>query len=58
MLDSFPARRRAADDLFGAGDCTERAWTFLGLSIANWSLICFAAIALSARWSRCDALQR
>ena len=46
MLDSFPLADALPMIFRGAGDCTERAWTFLGLSIANWSLICFAAIAL------------
>jgi protein dithiol:quinone oxidoreductase len=30
----------------GSGDCTKIEWTFLGLSIANWSFLCFVAIAL------------
>jgi disulfide bond formation protein DsbB len=30
----------------GSGDCTKIDWTFLGLSIANWSFVCFALIAL------------
>lgn len=46
MLDSFPLADALPMIFRGAGDCTERAWTFLGLSIANWSLVCFAAVAL------------
>ena len=30
----------------GSGDCTKIDWTFLGLSIANWSFVCFMVIAL------------
>ena len=43
-------RRRGLPMIFrGAGDCTERAWTFLGLSIAaNWSPVCFADRAFGA----------
>ncbi|MBX3680218.1 disulfide bond formation protein B [Cognatazoarcus halotolerans] len=46
MLESFPLADALPMIFRGAGDCTERAWTFLGLSIANWSLVCFAVIAL------------
>ncbi|MGH8857683.1 MAG: disulfide bond formation protein B, partial [Polaromonas sp.] len=28
--------------------CTKIDWTFLGLSIANWSFLCFVAISLVA----------
>ena len=27
----------------GTGDCTKVAWKFLGLSIAEWALLWFAA---------------
>jgi disulfide bond formation protein DsbB len=30
----------------GSGDCTKVDWTFLGGSIANWSFLCFCAVAL------------
>ena len=30
----------------GSGDCTKVDWTFLGGSIANWSFVCFVAIAI------------
>ncbi len=32
----------------GSGDCSTIDWTFLGLSIANWSLVCFTAVAIFA----------
>ncbi len=32
----------------GSGDCGSVSWTFLGLSIANWSLVCFVCIAIFA----------
>jgi disulfide bond formation protein DsbB len=31
----------------GTGDCSKVDWTLLGFSIAEWSLLCFALIALS-----------
>ena len=30
------------------GFCTNKDWVFLGLSLANWSVLCFAALALVA----------
>lgn len=32
----------------GTGDCAEIDWTFLSLSIAEWSLICFVLFFLAA----------
>ena len=32
----------------GTGDCAKVDWTFLSLSIAEWSLICFALLFLAA----------
>lgn len=34
----------------GSGDCSVIDWSFLGLTIANWSLLCFALIAMLACW--------
>jgi disulfide bond formation protein DsbB len=32
----------------GSGDCSKVDWTFLSLSIANWSFLAFTAISLVA----------
>ena len=32
----------------GTVDCTKVPWRFLGLSIAEWSLICFALLLVAA----------
>ena len=50
MLDSFPLADALPMIFRGAGDCTERAWTMLGLSIANWSLVSFLAVTAFATW--------
>ena len=34
----------------GSGQCAEVTWRFLGLSIAEWSLACFAGLAGYAVW--------
>jgi disulfide bond formation protein DsbB len=48
MIESFPLRRAIPMIFRGSGDCSVIDWTFLGLSIANWSFLCFSAIALLA----------
>lgn len=48
MLKAFPLQQVLQEVFQGSGECAETAWTFLGLSIAEWSLLCFAGIALAA----------
>ena len=47
MLGSFPLAEALPMIFQGAGDCTAIDWTFLGLSIANWSLVMFALVAVA-----------
>ncbi len=46
MIETFPLKRVIPMIFKGSGDCTKIDWTFLGLSIANWSFVCFVGIAL------------
>lgn len=46
MIENFPLQRAIPMIFRGSGDCSKVDWTFLGGSIANWSLLCFVAIAL------------
>ena len=46
MIETFPLKRAIPMIFKGSGDCTKIDWTFLGLSIASWSFVCFAAIAM------------
>lgn len=48
MIETFPLRRAIPMIFKGSGDCTAVDWTFLGLSIANWSFLWFCAFALAA----------
>ena len=41
MLDVFPLGETLKMVFTGSGECAEVDWTFLSLSIAEWSLICF-----------------
>ena len=50
MFANFPLRE-ALDILFrGDGNCAEVTWTFLGVSIAGWTLVAFTGIALINLW--------
>lgn len=42
MLDNLPIARTLNLLLRGSGQCAEVHWRFLGLSIAEWSLVAFA----------------
>lgn len=48
MIESFPLKRAIPMIFRGSGDCTKIDWTFLGLSIANWTFIAFCAMAIAA----------
>ena len=48
MIETFPLKRAIPLIFRGGGDCSKVDWTFLGLSIANWSFLCFVLIALGA----------
>lgn len=50
MIESFPLRRAVPMIFRGSGDCAAVDWTFLGLTIANWSFLCFAAFTALAVW--------
>jgi len=45
MLDTMPFLDTIRRVLEGSGECAEKAWVFLGLSIAGWTLSFFVAIA-------------
>jgi len=44
MIESFPLKRVIPMVFKGSGDCSSVDWTFLGLTIANWSLLCFVGV--------------
>ena len=50
MLENLPLARTLEKLVQGSGECAKVDWTFLGLSIAEWSLACFIALALYALW--------
>ena len=50
MMENFPLSRTLEKLFMGSGQCAEVTWRFLGLSIAEWSLACFAGLAAYAAW--------
>jgi disulfide bond formation protein DsbB len=44
MIESFPLKRAIPMIFKGSGDCSKVDWTFLGLTIANWSFLCFVGV--------------
>ena len=50
MLENFPLSRTFNTLFSGTGECAVVDWTFLGLSIAEWSLLWFVALALYFVW--------
>ena len=50
MMENFPLARTLEKLFMGSGQCAEVHWKFLGLSIAEWSLAWFAALAVYAFW--------
>jgi disulfide bond formation protein DsbB len=50
MLENFPLARTLKTLISGTGECAVVDWTFLGLSIAEWSLAWFVLLILYAMW--------
>jgi disulfide bond formation protein DsbB len=50
MLDNFPLSRTLSTLFAGTGECAVVDWTFLGLSIAEWSLAWFLGLAVFSLW--------
>ncbi|NMF88777.1 disulfide bond formation protein B [Aromatoleum petrolei] len=48
MLGSFPLADALPMIFQGAGDCSKVDWSFLGLSIANWSLVMLTLVTVGA----------
>lgn len=50
MLENFPLGRTLQTLFSGTGECAVVDWTFLGLSIAEWSLAWFLLLVLFLVW--------
>lgn len=50
LVESFPLTQALGMILRGSGSCAEIQWRFVGLSIPEWTLGLFLALALLALW--------
>ena len=50
LFDVFSFNQAVGMLLRGDGNCAEVQWTFLGLSIPGWTLICFLGLAALGIW--------
>ena len=50
MLESFPLTEVLPKVFRGSGDCSESAWTLLGLTIAEWSLLWFVILSAATMY--------
>ena len=48
MIEAFPLKRAVPMIFRGTGDCTAIDWTFLNLTIANWSFLNFLLLGALA----------
>jgi disulfide bond formation protein DsbB len=49
MLESMPSKLDVLKKVLqGSGECAEINWTFLGFSMPEWTLLCFALLGIGA----------
>ena len=48
MIETMPFSDVITKALTGSGECAEKGWVFLGLSIAGWTLVFFIAMIVAA----------
>lgn len=51
MIESFPLQRVVPMVFAGSGDCSAVDWTFLGMTIANWSFVWFVVFIVVIMWT-------
>jgi disulfide bond formation protein DsbB len=47
MLETMPFTEVLSQVLKGSGECAEIGWTFLGLSMPNWTLLWFIGLSVA-----------
>ena len=58
MLQQFPLSEALRRVLTGSGECAEKGWTFLTLSIPEWSLGWFVLLGAFVLFLTVRALRR
>lgn len=51
MVANFPISKVLKMAFTGSADCAEVNWTFLGMSMPFWTLVCFGLLGAGATWA-------
>jgi disulfide bond formation protein DsbB len=51
LLDTFPLTQALPKIFAGTGSCSKVDWRLLGLSIPEWNIVCYLALAGLAVWA-------
>jgi protein dithiol:quinone oxidoreductase len=51
MISNFPLSKALKMAFTGSADCSQITWTFLGLSMPVWTLVCYALLGVGAVWA-------
>ena len=51
MVQNFPLSKALKMVFTGEADCAQITWTFLGLSMPGWTLICYVLLGAGAVWA-------
>jgi disulfide bond formation protein DsbB len=51
MIENFPLSKTLKLAFTGSADCSQVSWTFLGLSMPFWTLVCYVLLGVGALWA-------
>lgn len=51
MVNNFPLSKALKMAFTGSADCAQVSWTFLGLSMPFWTLVCYVLLGAGALWA-------
>jgi disulfide bond formation protein DsbB len=51
MVNNFPLSKALKMAFTGSADCAQVSWTFLGLSMPLWTLVCYVLLGAGALWA-------
>jgi len=51
MVENFPLSKALKMAFTGSADCAQVSWTFLGLSMPFWTLVCYVLLGFGAIWA-------
>jgi disulfide bond formation protein DsbB len=51
MIQNFPLSKTLKMAFTGEADCAQVTWTFLGLSMPGWTLVCYVLLGGGALWA-------